>query len=93
MCAGLNDGGVTLWTCAYVHREYALPPLHYYGILLWCEEVNTAESLITRATGYDEAVRKAKDHLEKWPGHIVWSVKRLDSRPIEDGEVVHLGGG
>lgn len=29
LCAGLNDGGVTLWTCTYVHWEYALPPEDY----------------------------------------------------------------
>lgn len=92
MCVG-TDGAETIWTCTYVAPEYALPPLHYYGILLWNGDEGLGEMFLTRATGHIEATDKANEEVLKWPGYMVWDVKHIDPRPVEAGMVVHLGGG
>lgn len=81
----------TEWTCTYVAPEYALPPLHYYSILLWNEKVG--DVFITMASGYDEARDKAEKEVLKWHGYMLWSVKHIDCSSIEAGDVVHIGGG
>ena len=91
LCDGTNDGGETMWTCTYVHYEYALPPMHYYSILFWNEENRHAAVFITCADSHLSATTKAEEEVGRWKDYVVWSVNLL--RSIETGEVIFLGCG